>query len=421
MGYNAESIFIIRSKQEGVCRWLEHSMGHYARKAGLPLPGFINAGDGRHEHPTQEFLDEFSFLEYYRWDRSQIHIALVGDLFHGRTVHSKTEGLRIFSNVQVDLIAPVEIAMPEHYIEAMKANGFQIRIFESISEYLTQPRQAPVWYFTRLQLERMGEKLLKQGEQLRNAVTFQQEYMNRIDPKTRFFHPLPRHSEMPTIPTFLDNTPFNAWDEQSRNGYFTRIIEIGMLGGLFGSDFKGNGPLLQGQEEPFIEEAPIRQKLKPEYKIGIRPVDEGLVIDHIGTGGDPRQIWDHITKIRNILGLHLVSSQGVFMNEKKEHYKGIISVPGLRSLDDTQIRMLAAIAPDCTLNIVSDHRVKRKYRLGLPGHVRGLDGICCRNPDCISNPIYFEPVIQDFRRSNHGTFVCTYCNTPHEYRDIWAP
>lgn len=420
MGYNSESIFIIRSRQEGVCRWLEHAMGAYAQKAGLPRPGFINAGDGRHEHPTQEFLDEFSFLEYCRWDRAHLHIALVGDLFHGRTVHSKMEGLRIFREVEVDLVAPPELAMPEYYIEGMRANGFKIRVFESIAEYLAQPKRAPVWYFTRLQLERMGEKLLKRGEALRAAVTFQREHMGKIDPATRFFHPLPRHSEMPTIPTFLDDTPFNAWDEQSRNGYFTRIVEIGMLGGLFGGDFRGAGPVKPGAEEPFIAEAPIKQKSKPDYKIGIRPVEEGLVIDHIGTGDEPRQIWDHISKIRSILGLHMVSSQGVFMNEKLDHYKGIISIPGLKSLDEVQIRRLAAIAPNCTLNIVGDHRVRRKYRLGLPGTVRGLEGICCKNPDCISNPANFEPVIADFRRSDKGTFVCGYCNTPHEYREIWA-
>jgi aspartate carbamoyltransferase len=320
----------------------------------------------------------------------------------------------------VDLIAPNEIAMPDHYVAQMRQNGFQVRSFGSIQEYLAQDHQAPVWYFTRLQLERMGEKLLKQSEQLRNTVTFSKEFLPRIDPATRFFHPLPRHSETPTIPTFLDDTPFNSWDEQSRNGYFTRIIEIGMLGGLFGSDFIGKGLEREEIDEPFIEEAPIRSKDKPEYKIGIRPVDEGIVIDHIGTGSQTKEIWDHINKIRNVLDLHQVSSQGVFQNVRQNHYKGIISVPGLLSLDDKQIKMLAAIAPDCTLNIVSDHRVKRKYRLRLPARVSKLPGVRCRNTDCISNPDFYEPVIQEFRRLAKGTFVCQYCNTPHEYQDIWA-
>lgn len=420
VGYNRESIFVIRSRQEGVCRWLEQSMARYAQSAGLPKPGFINAGDGRHEHPTQEFLDEFSFLEYYKWNRGHIHIALVGDLFHGRTVHSKTEGLRVFKNVEVDLIAPEEIAMPDHYVHAMKEHGFSVRHFGSIAEYLAQSHQAPIWYFTRLQLERMGEKLLKRSEQLRDAVTFQRDFLGKVKEHTRFFHPLPRHSETPTIPTFLDETPLNAWDEQSRNGYLTRIVEIGMLAGKIGHDFEGKGPEVPEFVEDFIHEAPLRSSSKPEYKIGIRPVEDGIVIDHIGTGDQPRQIWDHISKIRDILGLHMVSSQGVFKSERRDSYKGIISIPALADLDETQVKRLSAIAPGSTLNIVHEHRVVKKFRLSLPPRVYNLEGLRCSNEECISNPDFYEPVVPEFVRTGGETFVCKYCETPHEFRSIWT-
>lgn len=422
MGYSQESMFILRSRQEGVCRWLQKSMGAYARKIGIPAPSFINAGDGRHEHPTQEFLDEFSFLEALKWDRSHIHIALVGDLFHGRTVHSKVDGLRIFREVEVDLIAPEEIGMPPHYLKSMEKAGFRIRRFDSISEYLAQKKVASLWYFTRLQLERMGERLLKQSGDLRQAVTFQRQYLDRLDPGTRFFHPLPRHSETPTIPTFLDDTPFNAWDEQSRNGYFTRIVEIGMLGGRLGADFSGTSPVAEIMDEKFLEDVPVRTKEKPEYKVGIRPVDQGIVIDHIGRGMPPKQIWELIAKIREILDLHTTGSQGVFPSENGAHHKGIISLPDLPDLAEERLRMLAAISPGATVNIIREHRVVRKGRLAIPRRVENLPGIRCRNQDCISNPEFHEPMTAEFRRSSHqeGTYHCHYCDTPHGYRDIWA-
>lgn len=111
-GYK-NSIFIVRSKIEGVCRWLEDEAQEYAQRNHLKYkPAFINAGDGKHEHPTQELLDEFTFLEDNNWTFNNIHIALVGDLYHGRTVHSKADGLKIFDSVIVDLIAPPELAMP---------------------------------------------------------------------------------------------------------------------------------------------------------------------------------------------------------------------------------------------------------------------------------------------------------------------
>ncbi|MBN2618626.1 MAG: bifunctional aspartate carbamoyltransferase catalytic subunit/aspartate carbamoyltransferase regulatory subunit, partial [Spirochaetales bacterium] len=126
-GYSDRSMFIMRTAQEGVCKFLEEKIGEYSKKTFLPKAGFINAGDGKHEHPTQEFLDEFSFLEHKEWNRDSIHLALVGDLFHGRTVHSKANGLKIFKKVIVDLVAPKELCMPEEYVEIMENNGFEIR------------------------------------------------------------------------------------------------------------------------------------------------------------------------------------------------------------------------------------------------------------------------------------------------------
>lgn len=420
LGYSASSIFIIRSKQEGVCRWLEQSMGRYAEKAGLPTPGFINAGDGRHEHPTQEFLDEFSFLEYLNWNRSHIHLALVGDLYHGRTVHSKVEGLRIFSNVEVDLVAPDEIAMPPHYIQQMERYGFKVRIFESIEEYLGQKHVAPMWYFTRLQLERMGDHIKDKADFYRRAVTFRREFLEKVEERTRFFHPLPRHSESPTIPSFLDDTSLNGWDEQSRNGYFTRIIEIAMLGGKLGADFTGSPRQIAEFNDNFIEEAALRTLHKPDYKVGIRPVDNGIVIDHISTGSSPREIWEHITKIRHVLNLDIVSSQGVYPSVTKDHYKGVISIPDVLDLDEKRLKMLSAISPNSTLNIVQNSQVVKKYRLRMPPRVYKLEGLRCRNEDCISHPKYFEPVFPEFHRIKEGIFSCRYCNTPHAYRDIWS-
>ena len=112
-GYH-NTIFIVRSKVEGLTKWLSEECGEYAERNNLPYkPAFINAGDGKHEHPTQELLDEFTFLEDLDMSFDSIHVALVGDLYHGRTVHSKADGLRIFDHVKVDLIAPEELMMPD--------------------------------------------------------------------------------------------------------------------------------------------------------------------------------------------------------------------------------------------------------------------------------------------------------------------
>merc|ERR1712151_1125608 len=82
-----------------------------------------------------------------------------------------------------------------------------------------------------------GDKVLDKSAQLRQAVTMQHEFLDKLPEGTKFFHPLPRDARHPTLPFWLDNMELNGWDRQSQNGYFTRIVLLGMLGGLFGNDF----------------------------------------------------------------------------------------------------------------------------------------------------------------------------------------
>ena len=240
-GYTAmQTVFVVRSKIEGLCKSLSDSMTEYAERAGIDCPCFINAGDGRHEHPTQEFLDEFSFLETLKNDDSHIHIALVGDLLLGRTVHSKADGLRVFKSVVVDLVAPSELGLPQLYLDRMIKNGFTVNVFDSIDQYLSCGRVAPIMYYTRLQLERMSSDLLPKEAKLRHATSLRLDHDLPVG--TRIFHPLPRHGEYPEIPFEFDKTAFNGYDEQSRNGFFVRTALLGLVTGKY----RSGGP-------PFVE------------------------------------------------------------------------------------------------------------------------------------------------------------------------
>lgn len=419
-GYSEDSCFILRTKLEGVCRWLQTALAAYAATSGRPKPGFINAGDGKHEHPTQEFLDEFSFLEQLDWNTSSIHVALTGDLYHGRTVHSKADGLRIFKNVKVDLVAPELLSMPPYYVQKMKDNGFEVHAYESLDEYLASGNVAPIWYFTRLQLERMGESVLEKAALLRQSVTFRKDMLGLLPEGARFYHPLPRDRINPTNPTFLDNLPLNGWDAQSENGYWTRIIEIGMVSGLLGADFDGDPAVQEAISEDFIRETTPSEHRKPEYKVGIKPVEEGIVIDHIAVGKPIEEIWSNIEAIRKILKLNVRSSHGVYHSLRGEgEYKGIISLPDIISFGEKDLKKLAAIAPGCTLNLIRNSTVARKYRLSMPPRIYGFEEISCKNENCISHPQHNEGVVTEFLRKTGSTFICKYCEREHSYRDIW--
>lgn len=423
--YAPESAFIIRSKLEGVCTWLDSYIGPWAESQGFMRPVFLNAGDGKHEHPTQEFLDEFTFLERLSWNTDHIHLVLTGDLYHSRTVHSKADGLKIFKNVTVDLVAPEEVAMPPFYIDIMKRNGFEVRVFGSLDEYLANDRIAKLWYFTRLQLERMGESVLEKAPMLKKALTFRQDMLSRISEDTKFYHPLPRDRHAPTIPFFLDDTHLNGWDEQSANGYYTRIVEMAMLAGVLGHDFEGQAKVETVMEESFVTEAAITKRDKPEYKVGIKPVDSGLVIDHIASGRPISEIWDRVDKVRRVLGLNLRSSHGVYhSNQGPNVFKGIVSVPDLLSFGEKSLKKLGAVSPDCTLNLIKNHQVVKKYRLGMPPRIYNFDEISCKNENCISHPKHGENVSTSFERKTdvegRARFVCSWCEKEHDYGEIWA-
>jgi aspartate carbamoyltransferase len=419
-GYSGESCFILRTKLEGVCTWLDQAFSEYSRITGKPKPSFINAGDGKHEHPTQEFLDEFSFLEQLRWNDDHIHIAMVGDLYHGRTVHSKADGLKVFRNVEVDLVAPELLSMPPYYVEKMKANGFSVRVFESIEEYLAQAKVSSIWYFTRLQLERMGEAVLERAPYLRQAVTFKKDFLGQLPDGCRFYHPLPRDRNSPTIPFFLDELPLNGWDGQSINGYWTRITEIAMLSGRIGEDFEGEHAQQREFIDDFVHEAEAQEKHKPEYKVGIKPVEEGIVIDHIATGEPIGEIWGSIDAVRKILQLDVRSSHGVYHSSRgPETFKGIISLPDIISFGEKDLKKLAAIAPGCTLNLIRHAHVAKKYRLSMPPRIYGFNEISCKNENCISYPANNEGVPPEFIRKGETTFVCKYCEREHKFREIW--
>ncbi|MDD3366959.1 MAG: bifunctional aspartate carbamoyltransferase catalytic subunit/aspartate carbamoyltransferase regulatory subunit [Sphaerochaetaceae bacterium] len=424
-GYH-NSVFIIRSKLEGVCRWLEEEASAFALRNKLSRkPAFINAGDGRHEHPTQELLDDFTFLEDNNWNADAIHLAVVGDLYHGRTVHSKADGLRIFNSVKIDLIAPPELAMPESYRIRMEENGFAIRTFDSIAEYLRQKDVANIWYFTRPQLERMGEQILKREEELRGKVTFRREFIDLLPPHTKFYHPLPRHREHPTIPTFLDDTPLNGWERQSINGMYVRIVLLALVAGKIGSDFtQETNPKKRNDEEYIIQVDTTKtpKKIKEDaYSEGVRPIHDGLVIDHICRGDDPASIRRHMGLISRVLGLD-DGKGGEWVSTSKSEtglFKGIIFRPGARDFDRKDLKRLAAAAAGCTLNIIREGRVVAKYRTHLPPRIYNFDDLSCNNEDCISHPIHAEGVPPRFERTNDDRYACAYCDTVHTFKEIW--
>ncbi|MGH8711989.1 MAG: aspartate carbamoyltransferase catalytic subunit, partial [Burkholderiales bacterium] len=90
-------MFIVRHAQSGAAHLIAN---HVA-----PNVHVINAGDGRHEHPTQALLDMFT-IRHYKREFANLRVAIVGDILHSRVARSQIHALTTLGVPEVRVIAP---------------------------------------------------------------------------------------------------------------------------------------------------------------------------------------------------------------------------------------------------------------------------------------------------------------------------
>ena len=150
----------------------------------------INAGDGGHLHPTQTLADMVTILRM-RGSADDMKIGLCGDLKYGRTVHSLLHFLERFHNVQVYLIAPDALKLPDYMINFLKEHNMPYCEVNSIDEALPE---LDVLYMTRIQRERFTSA--QEYENLEGSYQLTAEKMKRAKKDMLVLHPLPRVDEI---------------------------------------------------------------------------------------------------------------------------------------------------------------------------------------------------------------------------------
>ncbi len=206
------------------------SVAEFARATNVPV---INGGDGAGEHPTQALLDLYTIQrEFSRLDRlvDGSHIAFVGDLKYGRTVHSLVKLLGLYRGLRITLIAPPGLELPAAIVERVASSG---AIVDVGSDLALGMRDADVVYATRIQKERMAS-----GEELEAyAADFQ---INRAlveahcAPHALIMHPLPRDGRPGAndLSTDLNHDPRLAIFRQTDNGIPVRMAIFATLLGV---------------------------------------------------------------------------------------------------------------------------------------------------------------------------------------------
>ena len=137
----------------------------------------VNAGDGKHQHPTQALLDLYTIEEEFGGIEG-VHVAIVGDVLHSRVARSNVQAL-VLMGARVTLVGPP--ALIPRGIEALGCE---------VSHLLASIRAADVVYVLRMQRERMlaGENYVPS---LREYAARWGVTAERLRPGQKVMHPGP--------------------------------------------------------------------------------------------------------------------------------------------------------------------------------------------------------------------------------------
>ncbi|XP_017788767.1 PREDICTED: CAD protein [Habropoda laboriosa] len=193
--------------------------GAVSRAAQHCRKPLLNAGDGVGEHPTQALLDIFTIRDEIGTVNG-LTITMVGDLKHGRTVHSLARLLTLY-NVELRYVCPPGLGMPDHVSKYVSERGIQQEQFNTLEDALTD---TDVLYMTRIQKERFTTQ--EEYRQVCGHFVITPQLMSRAKRKMVVMHPLPRVFEI--SPEF-DTDPRAAYFRQAENGVYVRMALLAMV------------------------------------------------------------------------------------------------------------------------------------------------------------------------------------------------
>jgi len=168
----AADIFVVRHSESGA--------PYLIAKHVAPHVHVINAGDGRHSHPTQGLLDMFT-IRHYKKDFSNLTVAIVGDVLHSRVARSDIHGLTTLGAAEVRVVGPKTLVPAD-----LAQMG--VRVCHNLEEGI---RDCDVVIALRLQNERMSGALLPSAQEYFTSYGLTRERLQWAKPDAIVMHPGP--------------------------------------------------------------------------------------------------------------------------------------------------------------------------------------------------------------------------------------
>ena len=169
-------MFVVRHSSSGA----PYLIVDHLHRTGRSDVHVVNAGDGRHAHPTQGLLDMYT-IRHYKKDFSNLNVAIVGDILHSRVARSDIHALNALGVGQVRAVGP-QTLLPT----AIEKMG--VRVCNDLQEGL---RDCDVVIMLRLQNERMNGALLPSAREYFKGYGLTPKTLALAKPDAIVMHPGP--------------------------------------------------------------------------------------------------------------------------------------------------------------------------------------------------------------------------------------
>jgi aspartate carbamoyltransferase catalytic subunit len=169
-------LFVVRHSQSGA----PHLIASHLTASGRTHVHVVNAGDGRHAHPTQGLLDLYT-IRHYKRDFRGLTVAIVGDVLHSRVARSLIHGLTTMHTAQVRVVAPRTLV-------PTRVEALGVEVFNDMREGL---RGCDVVVMLRLQSERMKGALLPSAGEYFKHYGLTVDKLEVANPDAIVMHPGP--------------------------------------------------------------------------------------------------------------------------------------------------------------------------------------------------------------------------------------
>ena len=209
-------MFVVRHRESGA--------PHFIARHVAPDIHVINAGDGRHSHPTQGLLDMYT-VRHYKKDFSNLRVAIVGDILHSRVARSQIHALTILGCPEIRVIAPKTL---------LPANVEQlgVHVYYDMRQGL---KDTDVIMMLRLQNERMQGMLLPSPQEFYKSYGLTEDKLALAKPDAIVLHPGPMNRGVEIDSSVADGKQ-SVILPQVTFGIAIRMAVMSILGGT-----KGNG------------------------------------------------------------------------------------------------------------------------------------------------------------------------------------